>query len=127
MAGKSVKTDELAMAIMEGLEEYAKLSTDDMKAAVKKAGSDVRKEIELKAPRKTGEYAKSWTVRKTMETSDGIAVVVHSRNRYQLAHLLEHGHANRNGGRTKAPPHIAPAEEKAEKKLEENIRKALGG
>ena len=51
----------------------------------------------------------------------------HSPKKYQLAHLLEKGHAKRGGGRTKAMPHIAPAEENAVKELENDIKKALGG
>ena len=52
---------------------------------------------------------------------------VHSKNRYQLAHLLEFGHAKRGGGRTKAQPHIAPAEENGINALEKAIEKALKG
>ena len=40
MSSVRVPVDGLADAIMEGLNEYAKLSTDEMKKAVKKAGKD---------------------------------------------------------------------------------------
>lgn len=63
----------------------------------------------------------------TKETSESLELVVYSKSRYQLAHLLEHGHAKRGGGRTKASVHIAPAEEAGAKQLEDDIRKALGG
>ena len=60
-------------------------------------------------------------------TSDSLELTVYSPKKYQLAHLLEKGHAKRGGGRTKAMPHIAPAEENAVKELENDIKKALGG
>ena len=42
-----------------------------------------------------------------------------------LAHLLEHGHAKRGGGRVRAIPHIAPAEQTGIEELEKEIAKAL--
>lgn len=127
MASNVVSINDMADAIMKGLEDYAKLATEDMKEAVKHASTTVRKEIKANAPQDTGRYAKSWTARKVSETSQSLTMVVHSKNRYQLAHLLEHGHALRNGGRYNGKVHIAPAEQKGIKQLEEEIEKALKG
>ena len=117
--------DQMASVIMEGLKEYSKVVNEDMKAAVKKVGNDAKKDVQAGAPVKTGAYKKSWSVKTTRESANVMEVVVHSRNRYQLAHLLEFGHAKRNGGRTRAFPHIAPAEQKAVENLEKEIRKSL--
>ena len=124
---RNVSIGEMASAIMEGLQEYADLATEDMKKAVKKAGTTVRKEIQANAPSDTGAYAKSWAVKTVRETSNALELTVHSRNRYQLAHLLEFGHAKRGGGRVAAKVHIAPAEELGIKELENAIEKALKG
>ena len=119
--------DNLAKTIMEGLQEYADVASADVKTAVRKAGKNVKAEISANAPKRTGAYAKSWAVKTEKETAHSLEVVVHSKNRYQIAHLLEHGHAKRGGGRVAGIPHIAPAEEKAVKQLEEDIMKKLGG
>ena len=118
---------ELADVIMDGLKEYVDLASEDVKNAVRKAGKTVKNEISANAPKRTGAYSKSWTIKSTKETSESLELVVYSKNKYQLAHLLEFGHAKRGGGRTKAFSHIAPAEEAGVKELEENIRRSLGG
>ena len=122
-----VSIDRMAEEIMKGLTEYADLATEDVKKAVKKAGTAVRRDIETNAPKATGNYAKSWPVNTTKETSNSLEVTVHSRNRYQLSHLLEHGHAKRGGGRVPAKPHIAAAEQAGIEQLEKEIQKALEG
>lgn len=90
-----VSIDQMASVIMDGLKEYADLATDDLKAVVKKTGNEVRKQIQSTAPKASGKYIKSWSVKTTKESSNGMEVTVYSRNRYQLAHLLEFGHAKR--------------------------------
>lgn len=124
-SGKKVSIDGLADAIAQELAEYSKLTTVTMKKAVDRAGKTVRDGIRSGAPVKTGKYAKSWTARKTKETSTTLAVTVYSPSRYMLAHLLEHGHAKRNGGRTRAFPHIAPAEQAGVEQLEREIERGL--
>ena len=124
--GQTVRIGELADAVMETLEEYADLAAEDVKQAVRNAGETVRKEIRANAPKDTGDYAKSWAVKKTKETSSSLTLTtVHSKNRYQLAHLLEYGHAKRGGGRVEGKAHIAPAEEKGIRQLEDEIERSL--
>lgn len=123
--GTTVQISQLVDAVMKGLEEYAQLATEDLKADVQKAAKAVQKQISQTAPKDTGKYAKSWAARKTKETSDSIEYTVHSRNRYQLAHLLEFGHAKRGGGRVSARPHIAPAESAGIQQLTRDIERDL--
>ena len=125
MATDRCRIDQMAHVIMEGLQEYADLATEDMKAAVKKAGNKAKSDVQAGAPVMTGKYKKSWTVKTTKENANAMEVTVHSRNRYQLAHLLEFGHAKRGGGRTRAFPHIVPADEAAAELLEKEVEKAL--
>ena len=117
--------DNMAAEIMKGLTEYADLANESMKKAVKKTATEVKKEISANAPKDTGAYAKSWAVKKTKENSHSLEMTVHSKNRYQLAHLLEKGHAKRGGGRVSGKPHIAPAEENGVQLLEHLIEEAL--
>ena len=123
---RTVSIGEMADAIMEDLQEYADAAAIDVKAAVRKSANTVKRQIGEKAPvGKTGRYAKSWRVKTTEENSQKLVQTVHSPKRYMLAHLLEKGHAKRNGGRTRAIPHIAPAEQAGVEQLETLIRRAL--
>ncbi len=120
-----VTVDQLADAVIHELEEYADTTVDGVKAAVKKVADNVKKEISAGAPVRSGKYAKSWATKTTKEDSSTLEITVHSRNQYQLAHLLEHGHAKRGGGRVSARPHIAVAEEHGIEKLEREIERSV--
>ena len=117
--------DDMASEIMKGLTEYADIAETEMKKAVKKTATSVKKEISANAPKKTGAQAKSWSRKKAKENSHSLEMTVHSKNKYQLAHLLEKGHAKRGGGRVAGKPHIAPAEENGVHMLEKLIEEAL--
>ena len=117
--------DDLADLVMDGLREYSELADTAMKKAVRKTAASVRKEISANASKDTGTYAKSWATKKVTENSHKLEVTVHSKNRYQIAHLLEKGHAKRGGGRVNGKLHIAPAEENGADLLESLIKKEL--
>ena len=89
---------------------------------IKKAAKEAKDDVKNGAPVRTGRYKKSWSV-KIEEGSAGLYTVatVHSRDRYQIAHLLEKGHAKRGGGRVPGRAHIKPAEEAAVEKVQEGV------
>lgn len=124
---QKVSVENMADTILEGMTKYSDLTTDIMKTCVKNAGNSIKKDIESTAPEKKGKYRKSWAIQKQKETSSCLEIIIHSKNRYQLAHLLEKGHVKRNGGRVPAIPHIAPAEEKGIRELMDGIERGLEG
>lgn len=65
-----------------------------------------------------GKYAKGWRKKR-----EGTGFVVHNATDYRLTHLLEKGHAKRNGGRTKAEPHISDAERLAIERMGVEIQR----
>ena len=125
MATTKISIDALSETVMQELNEYADVACDEMKEAVKRSSTLVKNQIKANAPRETGAYAKSWSTKNTRETAHSLEVTVYSRNRYQLAHLLEHGHAKRGGGRVSARPHIAAAEQMGMEQLERDIERCL--
>lgn len=120
----NINIDDLAAEITLAVKEY----TEDVSAAIEKEvdtrSKELVKAIRNDSPEKTGEYKKGWT-RKKLRDSDGATYVVYNKAKPGLAHLLEHGHAKRGGGRVTGRPHIRPNTERKEKQLVENIEKII--
>ena len=103
-------------------------STDVTKAAqeaVTEVAKESVKKLRQTSPRKTGKYAAGWTYKVEKGTVTNSATVYGKRNTYPLAHLLEHGHAKRGGGRTAPIVHIKPVEEWAISEVEKRIREKV--
>lgn len=123
IVSRKIKIDDLGVAINEILTEYHDNVAEGTKAAIKKVAKIAQQETKSKANVRTGKYRSGWRVKEIDLNRLQTEAIVYNRSRYQLAHLLEKGHALRGGGRAKAFPHIKPAEEHAVKNLEEAIRK----
>lgn len=131
MAGRRrVKIPELNQAIMEILEEYGNDVTESVKAAVLKTAEIAKQETKAASPYKPGKpswhnrhYASGWTVNENVVDRFRTKAIIHNKKDYQRTHLLEKGHALRNGGRAQAFPHIGPAEQHAIKNFEEAVKK----
>lgn len=122
----AVKIGNLAREVMKQLDDYGIEVGLEMEKASKEVAEDTAKMLNKNAPKMTGDYAESWTygVGETKRTRHTM-IVYAEKPEYALSHLLEKGHQNRNGGRTLAIVHIAPAEEAAAEKLKKELIKRL--
>lgn len=125
MSMRHVSADQMASAVMQELEKYKGIAVECVKGSVDSAAKAVKDQIGAGAPVRTGKYAKSWSAKVTKDDAFGKEITVYSKTQYRLAHLLEHGHAKRGGGRTAAQPHIAPAEQTGIEQLEQDIKRGL--
>ena len=114
---------DIASEITKALTEY----TSEVEEKLDEIKSDVADEtvnmLKVNSPKgRRGKYAKGWRKKK-----DGTGYVIHNATDAGLTHLTEKGHAKRNGGRTKAQPHISTAEEMAIKEFENKIERVIRG
>lgn len=102
-----VAINQLQNEIMRQLNIYTNEVAEKVKDNQEELGKEAVKELKANSPEQTGDYRKGWKLKKEKDK-----VIVHNATDYQLTHLLEKGHANRDGGRTPPQVHIAPVEEK---------------
>lgn len=124
---KAIKIDSLTKEIAKALEDYEDDILEVVEEVSNKIGKEAVEEVKQKSPKKRGNYAKGWTLKKDKRGKGKYSVKIHNKTDYQLTHLLEFGHATRNGGRTKAIPHIRPVEQKYVKEYEQELKRKLGG
>jgi len=101
---------------MDYLENYKEDIDEDVIETVDEITKKARDELKQNSPRGKGTrsnpYYKGWAIKLNKKRSGVYHKVIWNKTNYQLTHLLEFGHVTRNGGRTKAIPHIRPIEQK---------------
>ena len=118
----TIDVGDLSATVNKILDKYGDNVRKATGELIKKAAKEAKDDVKNGAPVRTGRYKKSWSV-KIEEGSAGLYTIarVHNRDRYQIAHLLEKGHAKRGGGRVPGRAHIKPAEEAAVEKVQEGV------
>ena len=118
------KIDSLGKELNEILNEYGEDVVEIVNEEVETIAKDTVKMLKKTSPKDQGDYAKGWKSQKK-KTNLGVVSTVYNSTHGWLVHLLEHGHAKRGGGRTKAEPHVKPAEDWASKELLKRIKERL--
>ena len=120
---------DLEAAVKEIFKDYSAQAAAVANRVVPDVAKEAAKKLQTQAdtPRRTGKYAKSWTVTVEKTRLKVGAIVNAKKPGYRLAHLLEYGHAKRDGGRVNGQVHIAPVEEWANNEAFERIVSELEG
>lgn len=126
---KKVKPDDLQKAVMDYLIQYKEDIDEDVIETVDETTRKAKAELKETSPRGKGSranpYYRGWAVKLSKRKTGVYHKVVWNKTNYQLTHLLEFGHATRNGGRARAIPHIRPVEEKYNIEFVDKLKKKI--
>lgn len=127
MATVKVNPEQLGDAVSEILTEYFDGIETESTKLVAEVAAETTAKLQGTSPRDSGKYAKGWRVKQGKKAKARNEVEIYN-TRYQLTHLLEHGHVKVVHGTvlgfTAARPHIAKAEQEAIDKLLKGIEEA---
>lgn len=127
MASRKCTPEQLPQVIQSILDEYANDVTSNIPEIAERVAKEGVRALRASSKSKfkgSGKYASGWT----SQTEHGrlsTKVTIYNGKLPGLPHLLEHGHANVDGGRTPGKVHIAPVEEKLVKEFEEKVENEL--
>ena len=121
-----IKPDALAAAIQQELDTYSKGVRDRVNEAGRAAAAKLKRLTKANAPVASGSFKKNIAVKE--ETNEmGVKKFIWyvKPPDHRITHLLVHGHATRNGGRTKSNPFLKNALDTVLPEYEEQVKEAV--
>lgn len=124
----STPIDQLSDAINNELTIYSQHIIDGIKEEAKKSMKELVRQTKATAPvgKRKRHYKNSITSKKTAENDRSVTYTWFVKgSNYRLSHLLENGHALRNGGRTTGTHFIQNASEPILEQYLEAVREVI--
>lgn len=124
---KKVKLDDLGAALAAELTTYHKDVTDRVNDCGRVAIKELVKKTKAKAPKGARGSFKRNIASQEVDAGHGMKSFIWyvKGPDSRLTHLLVHGHATKDGGRTKANPFLANALDQVLPEYEKNIEEAV--
>ena len=121
-----INSESFAAEIQKILEDYGDEAAQALTESVEETAKESQKQIRKFNQGRTTweEYPKGWAIEVAKERLETSATV-YNKSKPGLTHLLEFGHALRNGGRSSAFPHIADVNDFAQKDVLERLERKL--
>jgi len=122
-------SDNLQSAVASVLQEFEESVTESVQRVTNEVAKEGLSKVKAASPvsgksPKSSAYKSGWT-KKVVTNRMGASAIIYNGKYPGLVHLLEKGHALRNGGRSTAFPHVAPVEEWMNSELQKRIKEAI--
>lgn len=126
---KGIKPDQLGVALEKELTVYHESVYEKMNTAAEKAAKELVKKTKATAPvGARGKYKRSIASKLLEKTHNAATYVWYVKApEHRLTHLLVHGHATKDGGRTRADPFLTNALDEVLPEYEKEIEEAVKG
>lgn len=126
MSTNTINVDELSETINQELDNYNRDVVDGIKKQAKESMDKLVKVTKETAPKRRPRYYKHITSKQTKNDRFGTEYTWYVKgNEYRLSHLLENGHATRNGGRVQGTHFIKKASDPILEEYEKTVEDIL--
>lgn len=122
-------SDDLSRAVAKVLDEYEESVIETVQRVTNELAKEGLSKVKAASPvsgksPKRSAYRSGWS-KKVITNRMGASAIIYNGKYPGLVHLLEKGHALRNGGRSAAYPHVEPVQDWMNDELQKRIKEAI--